>query len=80
MDTRLIDFLIRAKQKTCAWKGTETVSSREKSHDLIYRENNFMYYDTYLGEETFPAVPFEKPFDTPKNIEKTAMNIEKDKY
>ena len=53
MDKRIIDFLIKAKQKTYAGKGAETASSREKSHDLVYRENNFMYYDTYLGVEKF---------------------------
>lgn len=53
MDKRIIDFLIKAKQKTYAGKGAETASSREKSHDLLYRENNFMYYDTYLGGEKF---------------------------
>ena len=53
MDKKLIEFLIKAKRKTYAGKGAETVSSREKSHDLVYRENNFMYYDTYLGGEKF---------------------------
>ena len=53
MDKKLIEFLIKAKRKTYAGKGSETVSSREKSHDLVYRENNFMYYDTYLGGEKF---------------------------
>lgn len=53
MDTHLIDFLIRAKKKTYAGKGAETASSRIKSHDLIYREKDLMYYDTYLGAERF---------------------------
>ena len=53
MDKKVIEFLIKAKRKTYAGKGSETVSSREKSHDLVYRENNFMYYDTYLGGEKF---------------------------
>ncbi|WP_253807257.1 DUF5680 domain-containing protein [Treponema vincentii] len=53
MDKKIIDFLIKAKQKTYAGKGAETASSREKSHDLVYCENNFMYYDTYLGGEKF---------------------------
>ncbi|WP_428768642.1 DUF5680 domain-containing protein [Treponema sp. HNW] len=53
MDTQLIDFLIRAKKKTYAGKGSETASSRIKSHDLIYREKDLMYYDTYLGAERF---------------------------
>ena len=53
MDKSIIDFLIKAKKKTYAGKGAETIASRKKSHDLIYREDNFMYYDTYLGSEKF---------------------------
>lgn len=53
MDKTVIDFLIKAKKKTYAGKGAETIASREKSHDLIYREDSFMYYDTYLGSEKF---------------------------
>ena len=33
MDKKLIEFMIKAKRKTYAGKGAETVSSREKSHD-----------------------------------------------
>ncbi len=53
MDTHLIDFLIKAKKKTYAGKGAETAASRVKSHDLIYREKDLMYYDTYVGAERF---------------------------
>ena len=53
MDKRIIDFLIKAKKKTYAGKGAECASSRVKSHDLVYRENDLMYYDTYLGGEKF---------------------------
>ena len=53
MDKRAVKFLIRAKQATYAGKGAETVSTRVKSHDLIYREGDFMYYDTYLGGDRF---------------------------
>ena len=53
MDKKLVDFLIRAKQATYAGKGAETASSRVKSHDLIYREGDYMYYDTYLGGDKF---------------------------
>lgn len=53
MDKELVDFLIRAKQATYAGKGAETVSSRVGSHDLIYREGQYMYYDTYLGGDKF---------------------------
>ena len=53
MDKELVDFLIRAKQATYAGKGAETASSRVKSHDLIYRDGDYMYYDTYLGGNKF---------------------------
>ena len=53
MDRKTVEFLIRAKQATYAGKGAETASSRVKSHDLIYRDGNYMYYDTYLGGEKF---------------------------
>ena len=53
MDKRIIDFLIRAKKATYAGKGAETASSRPESHDLIYREDDLMYYDTYLGGNKF---------------------------
>ena len=53
MDKKTIAFLIRAKQATYAGKGAETASSRVKSHDLAYREGEYMYYDTYLGGEKF---------------------------
>lgn len=53
MDKELVDFLIKAKQATYAGKGAETASSRVRSHDLIYREGDYMYYDTYLGGDKF---------------------------
>ena len=53
MDQDIIEFLIRAKQATYAGKGAETVSTRLGSHDLIYREGDRMYYDTYLGGGKF---------------------------
>ena len=53
MNKQTIAFLIRAKQATYAGKGAETASSRMKSHDLSYREGEYMYYDTYLGGEKF---------------------------
>lgn len=46
-------FLLRAKKATYAGKGAETTSSRPCSHDLIYKENDYMYYDTYLGGDRF---------------------------
>ena len=53
MDKKLVDFLIKAKQATYAGKGAETTSSRVKSHDLIYKDGDYMYYDTYLGTGKF---------------------------
>ena len=53
MNQQIIEFLIKAKQATYAGKGTETTSSRVKSHDLVYRDGAYMYYDTYLGGEKF---------------------------
>lgn len=52
-DARIVDFLCRAKRATYAGKGCETQSSRIKSHDLCYEEENLKYYDTYLGGECF---------------------------
>ncbi|MCR4775706.1 MAG: DUF5680 domain-containing protein [Saccharofermentans sp.] len=52
-DKRTVEFLIKAKQATYAGKGAETASSRVKSHDLVYREDEYMYYDTYLGGDKF---------------------------
>ena len=53
MDKRIVAFLIRAKQATYAGKGAETASSRTASHDLVYREDDLVYYDTYLGGDRF---------------------------
>ena len=49
----LIRFLITAKRNTYAGKGAETASSRPGSHDLLYREGDLLYLDTYLGGERF---------------------------
>ena len=53
MDKRIIGFLIRAKKATYAGKGAETASSRPASHDLVYKEDDLMYLDTYLGGGKF---------------------------
>ena len=53
MDAEIIAFLIRAKRATYAGKGAETKASRIASHDLAYREEDLLYYDTYLGGELF---------------------------
>ena len=53
MEKQTVEFLIRAKRATYAGKGAETAPSRVKSHDLAYREGEYLYYDTYLGGERF---------------------------
>ena len=53
MDRQMVEFLIKAKKATYAGKGAETVPSRTKSHDLVYRDGDYMYWDTYLGGENF---------------------------
>ncbi len=53
MEKNTVSFLIKAKRATYAGKGAETTSSREKSHDLIYQDEDYMYYDTYLGTGKF---------------------------
>ena len=53
MEKRIVEFLVRAKRATYAGKGAETTPSRTGSHDLVWREGDLMYYDTYLGGERF---------------------------
>ena len=54
MDVKeIISFLIKAKRATYAGKGSETSPSRPLSHDFVYRDGDYMYYDTYLGGERF---------------------------
>ncbi|MFA8435298.1 MAG: DUF5680 domain-containing protein [Marinifilaceae bacterium] len=48
-----IKFLIRAKQSTYAGDGQYSKNSRPGSTDLQYREGNFQYIDTYLGNSDF---------------------------
>ena len=55
MDKQIVSFLIKAKKATYAGKGAETASSRVKSHDLVYRDGDYMYYDTYLGGTGLPG-------------------------
>ena len=53
MNNDIINFLLKAKRATYAGKGAETIPTRPQSHDLIYKEGELMYYDTYLGGEKF---------------------------
>jgi len=52
-DDGFLDFLCRAKRFTYAGKGAETAASRPASHDLVFREGDLEYLDTYLGGERF---------------------------
>lgn len=67
---RLIAFLCKAKKATYAGHGTETVSSRLGSHDLIHSENEFVYLDSYFGSERFTG----EECVWEKNIPVWAMN------
>ena len=49
----ITDFLIRAKKKTYAGKGSESKSIRPGSHDLKYEEGDLIYVDTFYGGEGF---------------------------
>lgn len=50
----IIPFLCEAKKKTYAGKGNkELQSSRLNSNDLAYRKGNYLYLDSYLGNEGF---------------------------
>ena len=53
METRVLDFLLRAKTCTYAAHGAETLPSRPNSHDLRYAEGDLLYIDTYLGGVRF---------------------------
>ncbi len=44
-----IEFLLRAKKNTYASGMAPTASSRPGSHDLVFREEPYLYIDTYLG-------------------------------
>lgn len=50
----IIPFLCEAKKKTYAGKGSKELEScRLNSNDLKYKENEYLYFDTYLGSERF---------------------------
>lgn len=52
-DENIIKFLIKAKKNTYAGKGPETTPSKPNSHDFIFEEGDYMYYDTYFGGTRF---------------------------
>lgn len=49
----MIPFLLEAKQQTYASSGSQVTSCRQGSHDYRYEVGDYMYYDTYLGDESF---------------------------
>ncbi|MDF2804235.1 MAG: putative transcriptional regulator, partial [Anaerocolumna sp.] len=49
-----VTFLCKAKKATYPGQGKEEeVSIRPSSHDYIYKEDNFLYMDSFLGGEAF---------------------------
>lgn len=52
-DDELRKFLLNAKGKTYAGKGSESSPSRPLSHDFKFEEDGFLYIDTYIGGECF---------------------------
>jgi transcriptional regulator with XRE-family HTH domain len=49
----LVIFLCKAKKETYAGNGKEIEPSRLASHDLTFKEEDLMYYDSYLGGKNF---------------------------
>lgn len=49
----IIAFLVKAKQETYASGKGKIPSSRPNSNDLIYKEGNLKYIDSYLGSHKF---------------------------
>ncbi|MBO5030815.1 MAG: helix-turn-helix transcriptional regulator [Lachnospiraceae bacterium] len=52
-DNDIRNFLVRAKNNTYAAGGNEVLPSKPNSHDFCYNENNYLYIDTYLGNQKF---------------------------
>lgn len=51
---QLVSFLLRASAATYAAHAPEDASpSRPASHDYHYRDGNYLYIDTYLGNHAF---------------------------
>ncbi|MGQ9622925.1 MAG: hypothetical protein ACUVTO_05725 [Candidatus Caldatribacteriaceae bacterium] len=46
----LHSFIVRAKQSTYAGGGPQLLPYRLGSHDLQFREGEWSYHDSYLGE------------------------------
>ncbi len=52
-EAALLAFLARASRETYAGYGKETEPSRPTSHDYEYREDGWLYLDTWIGGERF---------------------------
>ncbi len=52
-EVQFVKFLIKAKQNTYAGSGVLSQASRTASKDLTYREGDWNYLDTYLGDFHF---------------------------
>jgi len=53
LDVQFIRFLINAKQNTYAGSGMLSPASRPFSKDLAFRDGDWSYLDTYLGDFHF---------------------------
>jgi hypothetical protein len=49
----LHNFIVRAKQSTYAGSGPQLLPYRLGSRDLQFREGEWSYHDSYLGESDF---------------------------
>ena len=49
----LIEFILRAKQASYVGGGEKLLPYRLGSHDLQYREGDWVYHDCYFGENDF---------------------------
>ena len=61
----LIKFLLFAKKNTYAKAENQTESSRIGSHDFMFKRDDFTYYDTYIGGESFGGEEAVWHFDKP---------------
>lgn len=52
-DVQFVKFLIKAKQNTYAGSGVFSQASRTASKDLAFREGEWSYLDSYLGDFHF---------------------------
>lgn len=52
-DIKFVKFLMKAKQNTYAGGGMLTQASRQASKDLAFREGDWSYLDSYLGDIHF---------------------------